>query len=315
MAKICVVGSINMDIVTSVDTYPERGQTVFGKNIMEFPGGKGANQSIACARQNQAVTLIGCVGKDSHGNSLINDLQKNHVDTSNIQRLANSSSGQTTIILDKDAENTIIYVEGANGELDPDNVAETIYQLEDCKILLTQMETPYQTVLTAMKTAKEKGIKVILDPAPANKVTDEMLVFADLILPNIHETKELTGVLVKDEQSARVAMKVFQEKGVNQGVLKLGAAGSYIFEGTDLTFIEGITVQAVDTVGAGDCFAGALASALLDGQCVTQAARYANIVAALKVTKHGAQAGIPTMDEINAFIEKKNLLNYVHNGQ
>lgn len=311
MAKICVVGSINMDIVTSVDTYPERGQTVFGKKIMEFPGGKGANQSIACARQNKAVTLIGCVGQDVHGNSLINDLQKNHVDTSNIKRLADSSSGQTTIILDDEAENTIIYVEGANGELDPDYVAETIHRLEDCKILLTQMETPYKTVLKAMKTAKEKGIKVILDPAPANKVTDEMLAYADLVLPNIHETEELTGIRVKDEQSAREAADMFRAKGVNQGVLKLGAAGSYIFDSNELSFVEGINVQAIDTVGAGDCFAGALASALIDGLRLPEAASYANVVAALKVTKHGAQAGIPTMDEIIAFTEENNFLNYL----
>lgn len=313
MSKICVVGSINMDIVTSVDVYPERGQTVFGKKIMEFPGGKGANQSIACARQNKEVSLIGCVGEDVHGNTLINDLQKNQVDTSNIKRLADASTGQTTIILDDEAENTIIYVEGANGELAPVYVAECIQKL-DAKILLTQMESPYETVLMAMKTAKEKGLNVILDPAPANQVTDEMIQLADIVLPNIHETEVLTGVLIKDKQSAQKAANIFRLKGVEQGVLKLGSSGSYIFDGDALTFVEGIKVKAVDTVGAGDCFAGALASALIDGQSLVEAAKYANIVAALKVTKHGAQAGIPTMEEVQTFCKQNNLSIYLQNN-
>lgn len=313
MSKICVVGSINMDIVTSVDVYPERGQTVFGKKIMEFPGGKGANQSIACARQNKEVTLIGCVGEDVHGNTLINDLRNNQVDTSNIKRLADASSGQTTIILDDEAENTIIYVEGANGELAPAYVAECIQRL-DAKILLTQMESPYETVLMAMKTAKDKGIKVILDPAPANQVTNEMIQLADIVLPNIHETELLTGVLIKDKQSAQKAANIFRSKGVEQGVLKLGSSGSYIFDGDELVFVEGIKVKAVDTVGAGDCFAGALASALIDGKSIVEAAKYANIVAALKVTKHGAQAGIPTMEEVHAFCKQNNLSIYFQNN-
>lgn len=311
MADICVVGSINIDVVTTVNAYPERGQTVFGKKITEFLGGKGANQAIACAKQDKKVTLVGSIGQDEQGEKMLEGLETNGVDVSNMKRVTEEGSGQTTIILDDEAENTIIYVEGANGKLDPDYVTERIQGLDNCKILLAQLETPAETVIAAMKAAKEMGMKVILDPAPANHVTDEMLGYADIVLPNIHETELITGVLITDEQSAREAAKVFASKGVKQGVLKLGGMGSYVFDGEKLTYIDGIKVKAVDTVGAGDCFAGALASALLDGQPLAEAASYANIVAALKVTKRGAQAGIPTIEEILAFSEQNNLSNYL----
>src|SRR5690625_3911861 len=246
MSDICVVGSINMDIVTSVDKYPERGQTVFGNEILQFVGGKGANQSVACAKQNKRVATIGAVGNDQYGEILIEELKKAGVDTSEINVLADAASGQTTIILDGEAENTIIYVEGANGKLTADDVTKSIQAQADSKILLTQMETPYETVLQAMKTAKNQGMKVILDPAPANNVTDEMLSYADLVLPNVHETEWLTGVFVIDEATAKKAVQKFREKGVHQGVLKIGSNGSYVFNEDKLTFIEGIEVEAVD---------------------------------------------------------------------
>lgn len=311
MADICVVGSINIDVVTTVDAYPERGQTVFGKKIMEFLGGKGANQAIACAKQNKKVTLVGSIGQDAQGDKMLDGLQTNGVDVSNIKRVTEEGSGQTTIILDDEAENTIIYVEGANGRLTPDDVTERIQRLYDCKVLLAQLETPAETVIAAMKAAKEKGMKVILDPAPANHVTEEMLAYADIVLPNSHETEYITGVSITDEDSAKEAANYFVSKGVRQGVLKLGGTGSYVFEDENLTFIKGIKVNAVDTVGAGDCFAGALASALIDGQPFPEAASYANIVAALKVTKHGAQAGIPTIEEILEFSKQNNLPVYL----
>ncbi|HLQ73884.1 MAG TPA: ribokinase [Bacillota bacterium] len=308
MSDICVVGSINMDIVTSVDKYPERGQTIFGNEILQFVGGKGANQSVACAKQEKSVAIIGAVGKDSYGETLINELNEAGVLTREVKELTEVTSGQTTIILDGEAENTIIYVEGANGELTKEDVTKSIQSLKGSKILLAQMETPYETVLQAMKTAKAQGMKVILDPAPANHVTDDMLQYADFVLPNVHETEWLTGVRVVDEHTAREAVIAFRAKGVHQGVLKIGSSGSFVFDEDKLTFIKGIKVDAVDTVGAGDCFAGALASALIDGKTIEEAASYANVVAALKVTKHGAQAGIPTLEEVENFIKEHSLL-------
>ena len=312
MSEICVVGSINMDIVTAVEDYPKSGQTIFGKKISNSAGGKGANQAISCSRQGKKVSLIGCLGNDFYGKTLIDNLKTNNVDTSTIKRNDSEHTGQTTIILDNQAENTIIYVEGANKALDEKYVLDTISTLTDCEILLVQMEVPPKTVLEVMRYARNNDIFVVLDPAPANAVTDEMLTYANLILPNIHETELLTGVKIVDEETARQAAKVFAEKGVSQGVLKLGKEGSYVFNEGEISYVEGIEVTAVDTVGAGDCFEGALASALIDKQDLITAVQFANIAAALKVTKHGAQEGIPTVEEINIFCQENGLTTYLN---
>ena len=169
------------------------------------------------------------------------------------------------------------------------------------------METDYDTVLEAMKTAKELGVFVILDPAPANNVTDELLQFADLILPNEHEILELTGIPVIDETTAKEAAAILKNKGVKQAILKLGSKGAYVAENNELKFIEAIKVDAIDTVGAGDCYAGALASVLIDQKDLYKAAKYANIVAALKVTQKGAQEGIPTIQQVEEFANARGL--------
>lgn len=312
MAKICVVGSINMDIVTYVDQFPERGQTIFGEKVVESPGGKGANQSISSAKQGKEVALIGCVGDDRHGDMLLNGLKENNVDISFMKQLANTDSGKTSIIIEKSAENTIIYLEGANKALDKAYVKECIEQQTDCEVLLVQLETPYDVVLEAVKTAKQQGITVVLDPAPTTYITDELIQHADLVLPNEQETFDITGIDVQDEVTARAAVAIYRKKGVHQGVLKLGSRGSYVFEEDNLTFIEGIKVEAVDTVGAGDCFAGAFASALIDKLPLVEAATYANIVAALKVTKHGAQAGIPSLKEVQEFCKVRGFDCYIN---
>lgn len=311
MAQICIVGSINMDIVTYVDEFPERGQTIFGEKVVESPGGKGANQSISVAKQGKEAALIGCVGDDRHGDMLINGLKENGVNTSFMKQLENTDSGKTSIIVEKSAENTIIYLEGANKELDQQYVKESIQQQTDCTMLLVQLETPYHVILEAMKTAKKQGITVVLDPAPTTYVTEELLEYADLVLPNERETESITGVDVVDEMTALAAVAFFRKKGVHRGVLKLGARGSYVFEQDALTFIEGIQVPAVDTVGAGDCFAGAFVSAYVDKLSLIEAAKYSNIVAALKVTKHGAQAGIPNLPEVKAFCTERDFDYYI----
>ncbi|MFC4660693.1 ribokinase [Oceanobacillus aidingensis] len=307
MAKISVVGSINMDVVTYVDNFPQRGQTVFGEKIVEFSGGKGANQAIAVAKQEKEVTLIGCIGEDKHGESMMDVLQTNQVDTTFLKKLPNTDSGKTSIIVEQSAENTIIYVPGANNDLQPAYVRESIQKQSDCEILLIQLETPYDVALAAMQTAREQGIKVVLDPCPAIHVTDELLKYVDLILPNEQEIIDITGEAVKDEKTAQRAVASLKEKGVRSGILKLGGKGLFVFIDDELTFVEAIQVNAVDTVGAGDCFAGAIVSALTDRLSLMEAAKYANAVAALKVTKKGAQIGIPTLEEITAFCEKREL--------
>src|SRR5690625_1715739 len=310
MPKICVVGSINFDVVTSVDEYPEMGQTVIGKTIEEFHGGKGANQAVACAKQGKEVAMIGAVGDDDTGDHLIENLKNIDVNTEHIETLAETKSGQTTIILDGNADNVIIYVGGANTKLSPEVVKESMEQLKNCEILLTQLESPADAVLQAMKVAQSQEQLVIFDPAPPHNVSDEMLQYTDLILPNVHEAEFITGVKVVDESTAKEAAKILQEKGVSRGVITLGEGGSYVYEEDRITHIEAIEVDAIDTVGAGDCFAAAIASAMLDGEELVDAASYAGIVAALKVTKSGAQIGMPNREEIVAFGQSMNLPIY-----
>lgn len=311
MAKICVVGSVNMDIVTYVNDIPVRGQTVNGKKLVETAGGKGANQAVAVAKQNKDVALIGCIGDDYHGDMLLQRLREYNVDTSKLKQLQDTASGKTSIVVEDSGENFIIYLEGANKKLDKGYVRNTIQAEKNCEVLLVQLESPYDVVLEAMKTAHEQGIKVILDPAPSNHVTDELLQYAHLVLPNEQETREITGITITDEASALTAATIFKQKGIEQGVLKVGATGSYVFDKQDMTFIDAIQVKAIDTVGAGDCFAGAFASAYVDGLSLVEAAKHANIVAALKVTKAGAQDGIPTQKEVKDFCAERNLPCYV----
>src|SRR5699024_2174318 len=149
------------------------------------------------------------------------------------------------------------------------------------KVILVQVETTYNVVLEAMKTEKEQGVTIVLDPAPSRNVTDELLSYADLVLPNEQEAKDITGIEITDDASAQAAAAIFRKKGIDQGVLKLGAHGAYVFNQDNITFVAPIQVEAVDSVGAGDCFAGAFASAYIDGQTVEEAAKYANVVSAL----------------------------------
>lgn len=311
MAQISVVGSVNMDVVTYVDHIPKPGQTVFGERLVEMAGGKGANQAVAVAKQRKDVVLIGTVGSDRHGKVLLEGLENFQVDTSGIKRVEGIDSGKTSIIVESSGENFIIYLEGANGELDKDYVRTELQKQTNCDVLLVQLESPYEAVLEAMKTAKEQGMTVILDPAPSRNVTDELLHYADIVLPNEQEAKDITGITIQDEATAKAAADIFREKGIRQGVLKVGARGSYVFDETNITFIEPIRVEAVDSVGAGDCFAGAFASAYVDQLPIAEAARHANIVAALKVTKAGAQDGIPTLEDVKAFCEERNLDLYI----
>src|SRR5699024_9319645 len=193
------------------------------------------------------------------------------VDVARMERIEGNDSGKTSMVVENSGENFIIYLEGANGELDTNHVRAALQKQTDCEVLLVQLEPPYNVVLEAMKTAREQGITVILDPAPSRNVTDELLRYADLVLPNEQEAKDITNIEIVDDVSAQAAAAIFRKKGIDQGVLKLGAHGAYVFNEENITFVKPMQVEAVDSVGAGDCFAGAFASAYIDGQSVEEA--------------------------------------------
>ncbi|MBS4206984.1 ribokinase [Bacillus sp. FJAT-50079] len=311
MAEITVVGSINMDIVALTSRYPRHGETIFGDSVKTLCGGKGANQAIACARLGKSVNIIGSIGIDSNGQEIEKNFKENQIDTTFLKRVDNVSTGCAIITVDATAENTMLVVKGANDLLTEQDVRNAFSQIKNNKILLVQMEIPEEAVICAMTEAKNKGMFIILDPAPAEGVTKKALLYADVITPNLQETKQLTGIDVTSIETAIKAAKYLEQHfGVKNSVIKMAEKGALVYENGNGNFIESIRVKAIDTVGAGDSYAGALACALADGESLESAARFAAIVAALKVSKLGAQKGLPTIEEINVFCAENNLNYY-----
>ncbi|MDC3424398.1 ribokinase [Aquibacillus sp. 3ASR75-11] len=304
---ITVVGSINTDIVALTDDYPLRGETIFGKKIEFLPGGKGGNQATAVAKLGEKVNIIGSVGQDLYGDNVINTLKKNNVTTKFIKRSNEFATGTAIITIDQTAENTMLVLKGANDDLLPADIENAFFKLQESKVLLVQMEVPQETVIRAMQIAKEKGMYIILDPAPAEGITMKALEYADVITPNRQETKHMIGIEVNDIESALHAARTFEKMGVKNSIIKMAEKGSLVYQSGQWEYVKAIPVKPVDTVGAGDAFAGALACGIATGKDLVSAVEYATIVGALKVTKLGAQTGIPTLDEVNKFCEEKNI--------
>ncbi|WP_027955224.1 ribokinase [Halobacillus kuroshimensis] len=311
---ITVVGSINIDIVALTDDYPLRGETIFGKKINYFSGGKGANQATAVAKLGEEVQLIGAVGKDYYGDQLIQTLRDSKVDTTHIKQSEDLATGTAIITIDRTAENTMLVLRSANDDLLTEDVENAFNNSRQSDVLLVQMEVPQDTVIRAMQLAKEKGMYVILDPAPAEGITVKALEYADIITPNKQETKHMLGIDVIDIDSAIKAAKAFESMGVKNSIIKMADKGSIVYRSGEWTHINSIQVQALDTVGAGDAFAGALACRLSNGDDLVTAAEFATIVGALKVTKLGAQAGIPTLEEVQVFCKERGLTHQLSEG-
>jgi ribokinase len=307
---ITVLGSINMDIVTLIDRYPLHGETKFGKRVEMLTGGKGANQAVTCGKLGKDVALIGCVGRDQSGDILLHSIQLNGVNTEFVKITEQAPTGTVIVTVDDTAENTMIVIKGANELINIEDVDRCMDLIRKSSVLLVQMEIPHDVVLYAMEQARKHGVFVILDPAPAEGVTVNMLTYADLITPNKQETKHFTGIDVKDERSALAAAKQLENLGVRNSIIKMAEQGSLIYTQETSERVQGILVQPVDTVGAGDSFAGALAVALDDGATIIEAVKFATAVSALKVTKLGAQIGIPTKDELEAFCHERDLVLY-----
>ncbi|RFU65185.1 ribokinase [Peribacillus glennii] len=310
MAEITVVGSINIDIAALADRYPNRGETMFGKRMEVLPGGKGANQATACARLGSSVHMIGSIGKDLYGDIILESLKKSNVDTSFVKQVEESSTGCAIITIDSTAENTMLVFKGANEDLNVTDINQAFSKIEGSNVLLVQMEIPEEVVIESMIQARKKGMFVILDPAPAEGITVRALEYADLIVPNRQETKQLTNIDVTSVDTALKAAKYFESMGVKNSIIKMAEKGSLVYQNGRLEFVPSIPVKALDTVGAGDSFAGALACAIAEGEDLVSAVKFASIVGALKVTKLGAQVGIPNLEEVNKFCEERNISYY-----
>ncbi len=307
---VVIVGSLNMDLVVRASAMPKPGQTILGQDLVTNPGGKGANQATAtqkAAKFPGFCRMIGRVGDDAFGQSLKESLAEAGADISAILTTPGVASGVALIVVDDNGENSIVVSPGANAQLSPGDISQSRPIISACKILVAQLESPFETVEAAIRTARECGVRAILDPAPAPAKLPDALYHVDIISPNQTEAYLLTGVEVNNLEGALVAGQRLLARGAKCAVLKMGALGSAIIEQSaegkaKLTHVPGFKVKVVDTTAAGDSFTGALATALAEGATLPDAVRFANAAGALATTVLGAQAAIPTRREIENLI-------------
>jgi len=251
---VVVFGSINMDLTTYVPSLPRPGETLFGHSFITVPGGKGANQAVAAARLGAETRLFSRVGDDNFGQLHLQAMTAEGVDTSGVFVDPTQSTGLAVITVDDQAENSIIVISGANMSVDRSDVDRCAGGLNVVDILLLQLEIPLKADLAMAEAASEVGIMVILDPAPAQSLPDELFPLIDVITPNELETEPLVGFPVITVEDAERAASVLREKGVSNVVIKLGAKGAFYAGNTDRAFLPAFSVQAIDTVAAGDAF-------------------------------------------------------------
>ncbi|QRF83122.1 ribokinase [Bacillus altitudinis] len=288
MSQIVVVGSCSMDLVVTSSKRPNAGETVLGESFKTVPGGKGANQAVAIARLGADVYMIGRVGDDAYGQDIMSNLQAQGVRTTYMKPVTEMESGTAHIIL-AEGDNSIVVVKGANNEVTPHYVKDALSSIEDIGMVLIQQEIPEETVEAVCTICSEKGIPVILNPAPARQVSQQILDQAAYITPNEHE-----AALMFDGLTIAEALRQYP----NKLLITEGKNGVRYFDGIKEVLVPGYPVKAVDTTGAGDTFNGALAVALTEGKSLYDALAFANLAASISVTKFGAQGGMPTREEL-----------------
>ena len=298
MKKIIVVGSANTDMVVKIDKHPLPGETRLGGDFFMNAGGKGANQAVAAARLGGNVAFVAKVGNDIFGKQTLDGLTNEHIDTSHVFIDETAPSGTALIIVNEAGENSIVVASGANAKLSVEDVG-SIADLTDAAFILMQLETPLETVSAVIKAAKINGTHVILNPAPAQYLSDTILDGLFLLIPNESEASILTDIIVKDLATASKAADAILQRGVSHVIITLGKQGAY-FKSLYKEFLTPAPiVSAVDTTAAGDTFCGALIVAKTEGKDWEEAIKFAIAAASLSVTRMGAQASIPYRNEIN----------------
>ncbi|WP_435924360.1 ribokinase [Paenibacillus sp. DYY-L-2] len=288
MAKIVVVGSSSIDLVVTSSKRPGAGETVLGESFKTVPGGKGANQAVAAARLGASVTMIGRVGDDSFGQDILNNFKSNGVSTDYVEPVTHMESGTAHIIL-AEGDNSIVVVKAANNEVSPEYIDRSINAFEGADMVLIQQEIPEETVTHVSRICRKNGIPLLLNPAPARALDDEVIENAAYITPNEHEANILFPGLHVSEALRKYPNKLFVTEG---------SRGVRYFDGNEEVLVPAYKVEAVDTTGAGDTFNAAFAVALAEGKPVRESVRFANRAASLSVTKFGAQGGMPTREEV-----------------
>ena len=301
--KIVVVGSSNTDMIIKVPWLPRPGETILGGKFSTAAGGKGANQAVAAARAGGDVTFLARIGDDMFGQTAKEGFIKDKINVEYVLTDESEPSGVALILVAEDGENSIAVAGGANNNLSPSDVQNQSDVIASADILVLQLETPLETVHQAASIASDNGVKVILNPAPAQELSDDILGHISILTPNESEAQLLTGIKVDSAEDAAKAADVLMDRGVETVLLTMGPRGAYIATAQFKDLIPGFKVKAVDATAAGDVFNGALAVAIAGNKPVREAVSFANAAAALSVTKLGAQPSAPTKEEIDKFMK------------
>lgn len=296
MKNILIIGSINIDLVINTDILPKLGETIHGKNFMTSYGGKGANQAVAVAKLCGKADMIGAVGSDEFGKLLKTNLETNHINTKGV-KIADTNSGVAVITV-CGGDNHIILDGGANDTVSPEWIDANIELIQNAEIVIFQLEIPLETIIYAAKKAKEYGCKVLLNPAPAVKLPEELLDYTDIMIPNEHEAAIITG-----HENEEEALKALYDNGKKNVIVTLGSKGCLYNDGTEIKMQKAFGVKAVDSTAAGDSFIGGYCVALSEGKSIDEAVHFATAVSAITVSRAGAGVSIPTRAEVEEFLE------------
>lgn len=294
--KIVVIGSANTDMVIKTKVFPLPGETVLGQTFLMNPGGKGANQAVAAARLGADVRFVAKVGQDIFGNQAMDGFKKEGLDIDHVSQTPDYPSGIATITVNEKGENQIIVASGANMDLKPADLPDVIF--DDASLVLIQLEIPLETVRYIVEKCRSLHIKLVLNPAPAKQIDDDLLNGLYLITPNETETEILTGIVPDSPESLKEAALFFRKKGVEHVIITLGEKGVYLSNALYEQIIPALEVQAVDTTAAGDVFNGAIVTALSQGRNWLEACAFACKASAISVTRMGAQSSAPYQHEI-----------------
>ena len=299
--KVVVIGSSNIDMVAQVSHLPAPGETVGDANFMQSLGGKGANQAVAAARLGGSVTFVTSLGNDMYADILKNHFKKEGIATDYIIDDVNHPTGTALIFVANSGENCIAVAPGANYSLLPGSITHFSEVIDEADIIVMQAEIPYETIKKIALSAKQKGKKVLFNPAPACLIDEELMKAIDILVVNELEAAFISGIEYTGNNLEEIALSLLQA-GARNAVITLGSQGVYMKNDKEIIQLPGYKVNAIDTIAAGDTFCGALAVICAQREIDRDALSFANAAAAIAVTRSGAQPSIPTLTEVNAFI-------------
>lgn len=303
VARLTVVGSLNMDLVIRAPRIPQPGETIIGGTFHTVPGGKGANQAVAAARLGAHVAMVGRVGTDPYGQVLLQSLSEAGVDGSCVAQDSEASTGIALIVVDDAGQNSIVVASGANMRLAPSDVEQAEDSIAASDALILQLESPLQAVMRAAEIAHSLGVTVVLNPAPARSLPSEFLAHVDVLIPNESEAMLLTHTPLSERFEAESVAGLLLKQGVEAVVITLGARGALVAREKGTELIPAFPVEPVDTTAAGDAFVAGFAVAMADGKSLPEAVRWGNGAGALATTQLGAQSSLPQLSELERFLD------------